>query len=234
MREKRITAVILSVFMVLSLLPSTVFAAAAAAALEGQLKISGTAAVGSTLKADLKEVKPQGLSEDSISYLWSRKTDGDEEMKELSKEKSYTVVQEDLGARIVLTITGLEDKGITGTLEASTGYVVTAEEAAARDQQGTEASGTDQSGNQVETEEELPVEEAEETSSDDMSDETEETSSDNESEETAAPSEEIPEEEISSEDMEEGVPEDITEEEEYSGESDTQEEPSAGETEEND
>lgn len=233
MREKRITAVILSVFMVLSLLPSTVFAAAAAAALEGQLKISGTAAVGSTLKADLKDVKPQGLSEDSVSYLWSRKTDGDEEMKELSKEKSYTVVQEDLGARIVLTITGLEDKGITGTLEASTGYVVTAEEAAARDQQGTEASGTDQSGNQVETEEELPVEEAEETSSDDMSDETEETSSDNESEETAAPLEEIPEEEISSEDMEEGVPEDITEEEEYSGESDTQEEPSAGETEEN-
>lgn len=88
MREKRITAVILSVFMVLSLLPSTVFAAASSAALEGQLKISGTAAVGSTLKADLKEVKPQGLSEDSISYLWSRKTDGDEEMKELSKEKA--------------------------------------------------------------------------------------------------------------------------------------------------
>lgn len=210
MREKRITAVILSVFMVLSLLPSTVFAAASSAALEGQLKISGTAAVGSTLKADLKDVKPQGLAEDSVSYLWSRDTDGDEEMKELSKEKSYTVAQEDLGAKIVLTITGLEDKGITGTLKASTGYVVTAEEAAAQNTQGTEAAGTDQAAGQ---DEEQAI--------------TEETSGEEASEES---SEEVPEEEMSEGDLAESAPEDMTEEyEEYTEDSAVQEESQAEE-----
>ncbi len=217
MREKRITAVILSIFMVLSLLPSTVFAAASSAALEGQLKISGTAAVGSTLKADLKEVKPQGLSEDSISYLWSRKTDGDEEMKELSKEKSYTVAQEDLGAKIVLTITGLEDKGITGSLKASTGYVVTAEEAAAQNAQGSEAAGTDQAADQTEAAdsgEEASGETAEEPS---LNDESEEAAEE--------PSEEVPEGEMSEEDPAESAPEDMTEEnEEYTEDPAVQEE----------
>ena len=142
MREKRITAIIMSIFMTLSLLPSTVFAAAPAA-LEGQLKITGTAAEGSTLNADLKEVKPEGLSDGSVSYVWSRKTDGQEEMKELSREKSYTVGQDDVGSKIVLTITGLEEKGVSGTLKASTGYVITAEEAAALDQTQPAAGETD-------------------------------------------------------------------------------------------
>ena len=45
MRGKKITALIMSIFMVLSLLPSTVFAAAAVK-LDGQLKIKGEAVVG--------------------------------------------------------------------------------------------------------------------------------------------------------------------------------------------
>lgn len=173
MREKRITAIIMSVFMVLSLLPSTVFAAAAAT-LEGQLKISGTAAVGSTLSADLKEVKPDGLAEDSISYVWSRKTDDDKELKELSKEKTYTVVQEDVGNKIVLTITGMEDKGFSGSLKAVTDYVLTAEEAASREQEeNTEENQAEVSGEeQQETvQEEADGEESGEASSEEVTEE---------------------------------------------------------------
>ena len=77
MRDRRIAAVIMSVLMVLSLLPSTVFAASACA-LDGKLKISGIPAVGNTLSADFKEVKPADLSEDSVSYVWSRMEDKDD------------------------------------------------------------------------------------------------------------------------------------------------------------
>ena len=93
---------------------------------KGILKIQGTAAVGEKLSADLKEVKPEGLSEDGISYIWSRKASADTEnknLKEISKEKTYTLTQEDLGSKIVLVITGLEDKGFSGTLKAETGEV---------------------------------------------------------------------------------------------------------------
>ena len=128
MRDKKITAVLMSVFMMLSLLPSTVFAAAVTA-LEGNLKIQGAATVGEKLSADLKEVKPEGLSEDGISYIWSRKASADTEnknLKEISKGKTYTLTQEDLGSKIVLVITGLEDKGYSGTLKAETGEVTEA------------------------------------------------------------------------------------------------------------
>lgn len=162
MRDKKITAVLMSVFMILSLLPSTVFAAATTA-LEGKLKIQGTVKAGETLSADLKEVKPEGLSEDSISYVWSRKAVADTEnknLKELSKEKKYTLTQEDLGSCIVLTITGLEDKGISGTLKAETGEVTEAlpEDAAQTDalpqESETEETQTeDTSDTEVQTQE---------------------------------------------------------------------------------
>ena len=80
---------IISVLMVLSLLPSTVFAASACA-LDGKLKISGIPAVGNTLSADFKEVKPADLSEDSVSYVWSRMEDKDD------KEPEGTEPGEDL------------------------------------------------------------------------------------------------------------------------------------------
>lgn len=122
MRAKRIAAIVMSVFMVLSLLPSAVFAAAVST-LEGQVKINGNATPGTTLSADLNGVKPEGISEDSVSYVWSRKAASDTDNRnitELSREKTYSVTQDDVGSKILLTITGLEDKGYTGSLKAET------------------------------------------------------------------------------------------------------------------
>lgn len=155
MREKKITAVIMSIFMALSLLPSTVFAASAAT-LDGKLKVKGEAAVGTTLSADMTEVKTEGLTEDGVSYLWSRKASADTEnqnLKELGKEKTYTVTQEDLGSKIVLTITGLEDRGFTGSLKAETGEI----KEAAPVQQTDAAQNTDVAENSQDTE--IPEEE---------------------------------------------------------------------------
>lgn len=155
MREKKITAVIMSIFMALSLLPSTVFAASAAT-LDGKLKVKGEAAVGTTLSADMTEVKTEGLTEDGVSYLWSRKASADTEnqnLKELGKEKTYTVTQEDLGSKIVLTITGLEDRGFTGSLKAETGEI----KEAAPVQQTDAAQNTDVAENSQDTE--IPKEE---------------------------------------------------------------------------
>ena len=56
MRPRKIIAMIMTFLMMLSLLPSLVFAAAAPEGeLGGQLKIKGTAAVGSELSADYEK-----------------------------------------------------------------------------------------------------------------------------------------------------------------------------------
>ena len=54
MRKERILAVIMSVLLALSMIPATVFAAEIPA-LDGKLKIQGTAAEGRTLSAEFKE-----------------------------------------------------------------------------------------------------------------------------------------------------------------------------------
>ena len=124
MSRRRFLAIIMSVFMILSLLPATVFAETSKA-LDGQLKIQGLAAAGTVLSADLKGIKAEGVTEDSVSYEWFRKTPEDEkkeqqgekpELKQLGKEKTYTIVKDDVDSKIVLTITGLEDKGFSGSL----------------------------------------------------------------------------------------------------------------------
>ena len=139
MRKERILAVIMSVLMALSMLPITVFAAETTA-LNGKLKIQGIAAEGKTLSADFKNVDTEGLTEDDVTYLWSRKTFDDEaaenagetpQLKELGKEKTYTVTKEDIGSKIVLTITGKEEKGYSGTLTVTSDEVVDAESGAA-------------------------------------------------------------------------------------------------------
>ena len=78
MRKERILAVIMSVLLALSMIPATVFAAEIPA-LDGKLKIQGTAAEGRTLSAEFKEVKPEGVTEEDVAYLWERKTVEDEE-----------------------------------------------------------------------------------------------------------------------------------------------------------
>ena len=139
MRKERILAVIMSVLMALSMLPITVFAAETTA-LNGKLKLQGIAAEGKTLSADFKNVDTEGLTEDDVTYLWSRKTFDDEaaenagetpQLKELGKEKTYTVTKEDIGSKIVLTITGKEENGYSGTLTVTSDEVVDAESGAA-------------------------------------------------------------------------------------------------------
>lgn len=154
MNRRRFLAIIMSVFMILSLLPVTVFAETTAAVLDGQLKIQGTAVAGTTLKADMQGIKNEGITEDSVSYQWFRKTSDDEkkeqqgekpELKSLSKEKTYTITKDDIDSKIVLTITGLEDKGFSGSLTAVTATVTeTADPKAAETEQNTEASTEEQ------------------------------------------------------------------------------------------
>ena len=166
MRKERILAIIMSVLMALSMLPITVFAAETTA-LNGKLKIQGIAAEGKTLSADFKNVDTEGLTEDDVTYLWSRKTFDDEaaenagetpQLKELGKEKTYTVTKEDIGSKIVLTITGKEEKGYSGTLTVTSDEVVDAEsgaalEAAAEAQKedASEETGEDQTTDEENT-----------------------------------------------------------------------------------
>ena len=80
MRSRKIIAMVMTFLMMLSLLPSLVFASAVPSGeLGGKLKIKGTAAVGSELSADYTKVTPEGLSDDYVSFSWSRKT-GDQRL----------------------------------------------------------------------------------------------------------------------------------------------------------
>ena len=156
MSRRRFLAIIMSVFMILSLLPATVFAETSKA-LDGQLKIQGLAAAGTVLSADLKGIKTEGVTEDSVSYEWFRKTPEDEkkeqqgekpELKQLGKEKTYTIVKDDVDSKIVLTITGLEDKGFSGSLTATTATVAETVEAAEQNQAKTEPNTEDMGENE--------------------------------------------------------------------------------------
>ena len=156
MSRRRFLAIIMSVFMILSLLPATVFAETFKA-LDGQLKIQGLAAAGTVLSADLKGIKTEGITEDSVSYEWFRKTPEDEkkeqqgekpELKQLGKEKTYTIVKDDVDSKIVLTITGLEDKGFSGSLTATTAAVAETVEAAEQNQAKTELNTEDMGENE--------------------------------------------------------------------------------------
>lgn len=174
MKEKKnILAVIMSLFMILSLLPVPV-SAAELTMLDGKLKIQGTAMAGSTLSAEFKDVKPEGLEEDSVTYVWYRKTTDDEaaeqagetpELKELSKDKTYKVTKEDIGSKIVLEITGVEENGFTGTLKAVTDSVAEkAKDSQTDATETTEAAEAEQVAEETETSEA----EADDKASDDL------------------------------------------------------------------
>ena len=189
MRKERILAVIMSVFLVLSMIPATVFAAEIPA-LDGKLKIQGTAAEGRTLSAEFKEVKPEGVTEDDVVYLWERKTVEDEEaekagekpeLKELGKDKTYTVTQDDIGSKIVLTITGKEENGYTGSLKTVSDTVVDAQTAADQEAKAAEekAAASDNAEQQV-----VQETENEQSQNTDASADTEETTQTDVSEDT--------------------------------------------------
>lgn len=147
MWKKRVLAIVMAVLMAFSLLPSMVFAAAPSGELGGKLKLKGKGEVGSTLSADYEKVTPEGVTDEYVSFSWSRKTG--EELTEVGKEKTYVVAEEDLGAEIVLEIKGLEDMGLSGSLKV-TSVIIAAEG------EGTEATKAEEEEN---TEETVPEEE---------------------------------------------------------------------------
>ena len=189
MRKERILAVIMSVLLALSMIPATVFAAEIPA-LDGKLKIQGTAAEGRTLGAEFKEVKPEGVTEDDVAYLWERKTVEDEEiekagekpeLKELGKDKTYTVTQDDIGSKIVLTVTGKEENGYTGSLKVVSDTVIDAQITA-----GQEAKAAEEKAAAADTAEQQAAQETENEQSQntDASADTEETTQTGVSEDT--------------------------------------------------
>lgn len=129
MRSRKIIAMVMTFLMMLSLLPSLVFASAVPSGeLGGKLKIKGTAAVGSELSADYTKATPEGLSDDYVSFSWSRKT-GDQ-LTEVGTEKTYKLTTDDLGNKIQLKITGKSEFGVTGELKANTVEIVATPEEA--------------------------------------------------------------------------------------------------------
>ena len=108
MKKSRVLAVIMAVLMMVTLLPSMVFATAApSGTLDGKLKVKGTLAIGSTLSADYSKVKPEGITDDNVSFSWSLK-DGDL-LTEVGTDKTYKIDEKDLDLPIVLKITGKEE-----------------------------------------------------------------------------------------------------------------------------
>ena len=115
MKKSRVLAVVMAVLMMVTLLPSMVFATAVpSGTLDGKLKVKGTLAIGSTLSADYSKVKPEGITDDNVSFSWSLK-DGDL-LTEVGTDKTYKIAEKDLGLPIVLKITGKEETGVSGEL----------------------------------------------------------------------------------------------------------------------
>ena len=66
MERKRFLAVVMTVMMVISMIPSMVFAAAPSGELGGKLKIKGLAAVGVVLSADYAKVTPEEVTDEDF------------------------------------------------------------------------------------------------------------------------------------------------------------------------
>ena len=129
MKKSRVLAVVMAVLMMVTLLPSMVFATAVpSGTLDGKLKVKGTLAIGSTLSADYSKVKPEGITDDNVSFSWSLK-DGDL-LTEVGTDKTYKIAEKDLGLPIVLKITGKEETGVSGELTVTTQEVSETEEEA--------------------------------------------------------------------------------------------------------
>lgn len=127
-KKRRLLAIIMAAFMVITMIPSMVFATPSGE-MGGKLKVYGYPVVGATLKADFAEATPEGITDGDVSFKWSRKI-SEEELKELGTEKEYKVTEEDLGYKLMLEVTGKEDLGLTGTLQAVTPEVTATEEEA--------------------------------------------------------------------------------------------------------
>ena len=137
MERKRFLAVVMTVMMVISMIPSMVFAAAPSGELGGKLKIKGLAAVGVVVSADYAKVTPEEVTDEDFTFSWSRQT-GEKELTQVGTEKTYTITQDDLGCRLVLDLTPVDGSGLTGTLTAKTLEVAATEEEAKAAEQEAE------------------------------------------------------------------------------------------------
>lgn len=117
---KRFLAWCLTAAMILTMLPSLVFAAAVPASgkLEGTLAVKGGLKEGETLSADLAKVKPEGVKADQLKYEWFQ-VDKNGKSKSISKEATYKVKTEDIDNYIQLTITAKDGEAVTGSLSTS-------------------------------------------------------------------------------------------------------------------
>ena len=129
MERRRFLAIVMTVLMVISMIPSMVFAAAPSGELGGKLKIKGLAAVGVSLSADYSKITPEGVTDEDFTFSWSRQTD-DKQLTQVGTEKTYTITQDDLGYKLVLDLTPVDGSVLTGTLTAKTLEVVSTEEKA--------------------------------------------------------------------------------------------------------
>ena len=173
MKKSRVLAVVMAVLMMVTLLPSMVFATAApSGTLDGKLKVKGTLAIGSTLSADYSKVKPEGITDDNVSFSWSLK-DGDL-LTEVGTDKTYKIDEKDLGLPIVLKITGKEETGVSGELTVTTQEVSETEEEAKalaeKKKEEAKAAGTSEEPDSAQPEE--TTEPAEETGSADVQENT--------------------------------------------------------------
>ncbi len=165
MEKKRFLAGVMTVLMVISMIPSMVFAAAPSGELGGKLKIKGLAAVGVTVSADYSKVTPEGVTDEDFTFSWSRQT-GEKELTQVGTEKAYTITQDDLGCKLVLDITPIDGNSLTGTLTAKSLEVTdTEEDAKALAEQNTD--GTEDAQLEVASEETDNSEDSEEQSSED-------------------------------------------------------------------
>ena len=154
MERKRFLAVVMTVMMVISMIPSMVFAAAPSGELGGKLKIKGLAAVGAVVSADYANVTPEEVTDEDFTFSWSRQT-GEKELTQVGTEKTYTITQDDLGCRLVLDLTPVDGSGLTGTLTAKTSEIAATDEEAkaaeqeADTQQAETADGTKECRKQI-------------------------------------------------------------------------------------
>jgi hypothetical protein len=153
MNMRKFLAGILTAVLLVAMLPSMIFATENTVVLSGQLQLKGIYGAGSDLSADYSKVDPAGLTDDDVTFQWSRMTpeelewleenpdQGSQlELPELGTKSFYTLQESDVGYHMILVVTGREEMGVTGSLTVISKTVVTEEEAQALPADDTDAS----------------------------------------------------------------------------------------------
>lgn len=144
MKGRRTLAVVLAFLIVMSMLPTMVFASEDAVQLTGELKLKGltgeTVRAGDILSADYAKVIPEGFTDDMVTFLWTLLDPSDVEyqknfpveerqypvLRELGRENTFIVTDDLAGSDIMLTVTAKEEYGYTGSLYVISGPVAEA------------------------------------------------------------------------------------------------------------